>query len=86
MAAPSDEDLGYVTTDDSFSAIFDDAASEWAKRFSEAKHARTGQAVREGQAQVTRGAGDRALADLFDGWGARLRGEKHRDQEPSRLQ
>ena len=25
--APSDEELGYVTTDDSFSAIFDDAAS-----------------------------------------------------------
>src|SRR6202012_1353177 len=28
----SDEDLGYVTTDDSFSAIFDDAADAWSKR------------------------------------------------------
>src|ERR1700753_807698 len=34
---PSDEDLGYVTTDDSFAAIFDDAAADWAKRFNEGK-------------------------------------------------
>src|ERR1700761_9366902 len=32
----ADEELGYVTTDDSFSAIFDDAAAEWSKRASEA--------------------------------------------------
>ena len=51
---PSDEDLGYVTTDDSFSAIFDDAASEWGKRFSEAKQSSEAEAVREGQDQVTR--------------------------------
>jgi curved DNA-binding protein CbpA len=66
---PSDEDLGYVTTDDSFSAIFDDAASEWAKRFSEAKPESEHEPVTE------------RLADLFDGWGARLRGEKHREKD-----
>lgn len=32
---PSDEELGYITTDDSISAILDDAASEWSKRLSE---------------------------------------------------
>jgi DnaJ family protein C protein 30 len=66
---PSDEDLGYVTTDDSFSAIFDDAATEWSKLRSEAK-------AKTSQEPVTE-----RLADLFDGLGARLRGERHRDQD-----
>jgi curved DNA-binding protein CbpA len=79
----SDEDLGYVTTDDSFSAILDDAASDWAKRFSEAKH--SGEA-KESAAKPS--APDKPsepvterLADLFDGWGARLRGDKPRDRD-----
>lgn len=33
---PSDEDLGYVKTDDSFAKIFADARSELADRFSDA--------------------------------------------------
>ncbi len=32
---PSDEELGYVKTDDSFSKIFADARSELAQRFSD---------------------------------------------------
>jgi curved DNA-binding protein CbpA len=34
---PSDEELGYVTTDDSFSKILTDAAAELSDRFSEAR-------------------------------------------------
>jgi curved DNA-binding protein CbpA len=34
---PTDEELGYVTTDDSFSKILSDAASELSDRFSEAR-------------------------------------------------
>jgi curved DNA-binding protein CbpA len=34
---PSDEELGYVTTDDSFSKILSDAAAELSDRFSEAR-------------------------------------------------
>jgi curved DNA-binding protein CbpA len=34
---PSDEELGYVTTDDSFSKILADAAAELSDRFSEAR-------------------------------------------------
>jgi curved DNA-binding protein CbpA len=34
---PSDEELGYVTTDDSFSKILADARSELSERFSEAR-------------------------------------------------
>jgi curved DNA-binding protein CbpA len=77
---PSDEDLGYVTTDDSFSAIFDDAASEWAKRFSEAKQSSEGKPSAKAKPDKPEPVTER-LADLFDGWGARLRGEKHRDQD-----
>jgi curved DNA-binding protein CbpA len=90
---PSDEDLGYVTTDDSFSAILDDAASEWAKRFSQAKHSSesqpTAKAKHSSESQPTGKANPDSqhepvterLADLFDGWGARLRGEKQRDKD-----
>jgi DnaJ homolog subfamily C member 30 len=66
---PSDEDLGYVNTDDSFAAIFDDAAAEWTKRFSEDKPESKQEPVTE------------RLADLFDGWGARLRGEKQHEKD-----
>jgi curved DNA-binding protein CbpA len=36
-ARPSDEELGYVTTDDSFSKILADARSELSQRFSDAR-------------------------------------------------
>ena len=55
---------------------------EWGKRFSEA------QAVRRRPSRPQKPKPDAApepvterLADLFDGWGARLRGEKHRDKD-----
>ena len=74
---PSDEDLGYVTTDDSFSAIFDDAASEWGKRFSESKQPSEAKPKTKSREEPV----TERLADWFDGWGARLRGEKRHDQD-----
>jgi curved DNA-binding protein CbpA len=90
---PSDEDLGYVTTDDSFSAILDDAASEWGKRFSEARQSAEAKPSAKpkpsekpkSSAKPKPGAQPEPvterLADLFDSWGARLRGEKHREKD-----
>jgi curved DNA-binding protein CbpA len=76
---PSDEDLGYVTTDDSFSAIFDDAASEFARRFSETEH--SSEAKPKAKTKSHEEPVTERLADLFDGWGARLRGEKQREKD-----
>ena len=42
---PSDEELGYVTTDDSFAKILGDARSELADRFSETREEPTGERV-----------------------------------------
>jgi curved DNA-binding protein CbpA len=84
---PSDEDLGYVTTDDSFSAIFDDAASEWGKRFAEARQSEPAQPSepakpsKQAKPDAQPEPVTERLADLFDGWGARLRGEKHRGKD-----
>jgi curved DNA-binding protein CbpA len=75
----SDEDLGYVTTDDSFSAIFDDAASEFARRFSETEH--SSEAKPKAKTKSHEEPVTERLADLFDGWGARLRGEKQREKD-----
>ena len=41
----SDEDLGYVHTDDSFSQILDDAAAELSERFTEARDSPAGHRV-----------------------------------------
>jgi curved DNA-binding protein CbpA len=41
----SDEDLGYVTTNDSFSQILDDAAAELGERFTEARDSPAGHRV-----------------------------------------
>jgi curved DNA-binding protein CbpA len=85
--APSDEELGYVTTDDSFSAIFDDAAAEWSKRFSEAKpktkaeHDTKAEHETKAKSESKQEPVTERLADLFDGWGARLRGEKQREKD-----
>jgi DnaJ family protein C protein 30 len=78
---PSDEDLGYVTTDDSFSSILDDAAAEWSKRFSEAKHSSAAKPASETEPASKQEPVTERLADLFDGWGARLRGEKQREKD-----
>jgi curved DNA-binding protein CbpA len=42
---PSDEDLGYFTTTDSFSQILDDAADELSERFTEARDSPAGHRV-----------------------------------------
>ena len=42
---PSDEDLGYYTTSDSFSQILDDAAVELSERFTEARESPAGHRV-----------------------------------------
>jgi curved DNA-binding protein CbpA len=56
---PSDEELGYVTTDDSFSKILADARSEFADRFA------------DGPAHPAR----ERVADLLDELAARLKGD-----------
>jgi curved DNA-binding protein CbpA len=42
---PSDEDLGYYSTEDSFSQILDDAAAELSERFTEARDSPAGHRV-----------------------------------------
>jgi curved DNA-binding protein CbpA len=42
---PSDEDLGYYRTDDSFSQILDDAAAELSERFTDARDSPAGHRV-----------------------------------------
>jgi curved DNA-binding protein CbpA len=60
---PSDEELGYVTTDDSFSKILDDARSELAGRLSDARERPVGRRV-----------GD--LIDELEGLVSKLTGEQ----------
>ena len=82
---PSDEDLGYVSTDDSFSAIFDDAAAEWSKRLSGSDHEPGRESAGERGDEPAEGRArepvNERLADLFDDLGSRLRGDKHRRGE-----
>jgi curved DNA-binding protein CbpA len=56
---PSDEELGYITTADSFSKILTDAAAELSDRFSEIRHQPAAQ----------------RLSDLIDELGSKLTGE-----------
>jgi curved DNA-binding protein CbpA len=56
---PTDEELGYFTTKDSFTKIIDDAAAELSDRFSQARKSPAG----------------RRLSDLIDELGAKLTGE-----------
>jgi hypothetical protein len=58
-ARPSDEELGYFSTDDSFSKIIDDAAAELSHRFSD---------VRESPAT-------KRVSDLIDDLASRLTGK-----------
>jgi hypothetical protein len=64
----SDEELGYVHTDDSFLKIIDDAADELAGRFQEAR----------------RSPAAHRVADLIDDLSARLTGERSEPPEPPR--
>ena len=62
----SDEQLGYVTTDDSFTKILDDFADEVSARFSEARDVpRSGQPRRS-----------KSIADWIDELGSRLTGDR----------
>lgn len=66
---PSDEELGYVTTDDSFSRILDDFADQVAGRFAEAHDAsRSPGAPRR----------PRSASEWIDELGARLTGERRK--------
>ena len=56
---PTDEELGYFTTKDSFTKIVDDAAAELSDRFSQARKSPAG----------------RRLSDLIDELGSKLTGE-----------
>ena len=77
----SDEDLGYVTTDDSFSAILDDAAAAWSKRFSESKQDDQHTPKQDDKHAPKQEPVTERIADVLDDWGARLRGEKQRGQD-----
>jgi curved DNA-binding protein CbpA len=57
---PSDEELGYYSSDDSFSKIIDDAAAELSQRWSQARHSPAGHRV----------------ADLIDELADKLTGER----------
>lgn len=70
---PSDEELGYIKTDDSFSKILSDAAAGLSERFSDASD-KLSEVNREHH--VTQ-----SVADLIDELGSRLTGEK-RDRKP----
>jgi hypothetical protein len=58
----SDEELGYYTSDDSFSKILDDAASELSERFADARESEAGHRV----------------SDLIDELASKLAGERHK--------
>jgi hypothetical protein len=62
---PSDEELGYYSTSDSFTKILDDVAEEFSERLSEAK-----------KSPATQRTAHR-LADLIDDLGSKLTGEHH---------
>jgi curved DNA-binding protein CbpA len=62
---PSDEDLGYYKTEDSFSRILDDAAAELGERFTEARDSPAGHRV----------------SDLIDELTSKLTGERHKPSD-----
>lgn len=67
---PSDEELGYVTTDDSFSKILDDAASRLGAWLSEAESE-----VSDRATDVQRHPARKRIADLIEELEGRLRRE-----------
>jgi curved DNA-binding protein CbpA len=73
----SDEELGYYTTDDSFSKILDDFADQVAARFEEAHPPASGAAA-PGKAPPRR---PRSVADWIDELGSRLTGESRRKHD-----
>jgi curved DNA-binding protein CbpA len=72
----TDEELGYITTDDSFSKIFTDAASELSDRLSEAREEH--HVPKPVSDRVPKSVTDRvpkSVADLIDELGSKLTGE-----------
>jgi curved DNA-binding protein CbpA len=67
---PSDEELGYIHTDDSFSKLLADARSELAARWGEGLDEAQGHPVA------------RRVSDLIDELTAKLSGEGHRGSKP----
>lgn len=65
---PSDEELGYVTSDDSLGSIFDDTVSGLSEHLSAARRRR--------DAGDLGGAVTDKMADVFEDIGARLRGKR----------
>jgi hypothetical protein len=59
---PSDEELGYYSSDDSFAKILDDATTELSERFAEARDSEAGHRV----------------SDLIDELTSKLTGERHK--------
>jgi curved DNA-binding protein CbpA len=68
---PSDEELGYVSTDDSFAKIFDDLADEVTSRLRDGRHQ-----AGSGAERPAGKSSPRRLADWIDELGSRLTGEK----------
>jgi curved DNA-binding protein CbpA len=69
---PSDEELGYISTNDSFTKILDDFADQVSTRFSD---------VRDAAGERPRSASrPRSVTDWIDELGSKLAGERDRDQ------
>jgi curved DNA-binding protein CbpA len=69
----TDEELGYITTDDSFSSIVSDAASELSDRLSEARQ----------EHPMPKSVTDKvpkSVADLIDDLGSKLTGDRHKPE------
>jgi curved DNA-binding protein CbpA len=78
-ARPSDEELGYVTTDDSFSKILADAAAGLSEHLADARLEHLADARLEHLADAVREKPvTKRVADLIDELGARLTGEHHK--------
>jgi curved DNA-binding protein CbpA len=71
---PSDEELGYIATNDSFTKILDDFADEVSSRFSEIHHA---------DGERPRRARPRSVTDWIDELGSKLTGERERRDRDS---
>jgi curved DNA-binding protein CbpA len=72
---PSDEELGYIATNDSFTKILDDFAGEVATRFSEVKNA---------AGERPRRARPHSVTDWIDELGSKLAGEREHENERDR--
>jgi molecular chaperone DnaJ len=69
---PSDEELGYISTNDSFTKILDDFADQVSSRFSE---------VRDAAGERPARARPRSVADWIDELGSKLAGERRDHDE-----